>query len=366
MSIDFDDKRWERIRKDAALWWTGELERPLIRIVVDGNDPGRSEPALPKYPFDAFYDLSVPASAIVDRWDYDLSCKKYLGDAFPFVQPTLGTGIVAAYLGAISEKGKDTVWLHPEKEMELAYLHFEYDPDNIWLRRTRELYQAAVDRWGGKVLLGMTELGGSLDILSTFRPAEKLLLDLCDNPDEVKRLIWEVHELWWRYYDEFKAIFQATNPGYSDWGEIYSDKPCFMLQCDLCCMISPDMFDEFVKPELTASCRRMPNSFYHLDGPGALAHLDSLLSIEELKGVQWIPGRGVPDARHWPEVFGKIRAAGKLTQIYGGETDVLDIIVEQLGSGKGVFYEAICGEGFAGYTEAEANVLLEKYGIDFC
>lgn len=364
MGIDFDNRRWERIKEDSRRWWKGELERPLISVVVNGRDPGRPEPDLPGYGFTSFYDLSVPAEDIVDRWDYDLSCKKFMGDAFPCIEPVFGPCVVAAFLGAILENGKGTVWYHPPRDIEAADIHFEYDPENIWLKRIIELYQAAMERWQGQVLLSMTELGGILDIVSAFRPSEKLLFDLYDKPDEVKRLTWEVHKFWWRYFDEFNNILKPLNPGYSHWGEIFSDKPNFMLQCDFCYMVGPEMFDEFVKPELSASCRRMPNAFYHLDGPGQLSHLDSLLTIRELKGVQWIPGRGSPNARHWPEVFRKIRNAGKLIQVYTGETDMLDVVVEQLGSGKGIFYEAIPGEENRGYTEAEAKMLLKKYGVE--
>ena len=91
---------------------------------------------------------------------------------------------------------------------------------------------------------------------------------------------------------------------------------------------------------MTASCRKLANPFYHLDGPGELPHLDALLSIPELKGVQWIPGAGQPDYTHWPEVYRKIRAAGKLIQIYASESKhgwkALDIIADQLGSAKGI------------------------------
>ena len=366
MSIDFDSKRWERVVENSARWWAGDLGRPLIQVNMGGHDPGRPEPDLPAHQFASFYDLSVPAETIVDRWDYDLSCRRFMGDAFPTMQPVLGTGIVAAFLGAVLDPGEGTVWLHPPKPVEVPDLHFEYDADNVWLKRMRELYQAAMDRWQGKVLLGMAELGGALDILATFRPAEQLLLDLYDHPEDVKRLTWEVHELWWRYYEEFNRILQPVNPGYSDWGSIYSDKPSFMLQCDFCYMIGPDMFDEFVKPELAASCRRLSNAFYHLDGPGQLPHLDSLLTIPELKGVQWIPGRGVPDSRHWPEVWRKIHDAGKCMEIYHGETDVLDVIVAQAGGSEGILYLTWdgAGEGFSGYTEPEAMALLEKYGVE--
>jgi 5-methyltetrahydrofolate--homocysteine methyltransferase len=100
-------------------------------------------------------------------------------------------------------------------------------------------------------------------------------------------------------------------------------------------MIGPDMFDEFVKPELEACCRKLTNAFYHLDGPGQLPHLDSLLQIEELAGVQWVPGAGQPDVTHWPEVYRKIHEAGKLIQLWGGPR-VLDTVAEQVGTAEGI------------------------------
>lgn len=101
--------------------------------------------------------------------------------------------------------------------------------------------------------MGMPDLGCALDILSTFRPAENLIYDIYDYPEEVKRCIWEIHGLWHRFYNEFDEVLQPVNPGYSDWAQIYSGKPGYTLQSDFCYMISPGMFDEFEKPELEAS-----------------------------------------------------------------------------------------------------------------
>lgn len=364
--IDFDEHRWERIKENAARWWAGELERPLIQIIVDGHDPGRDKPDLPFYPFASYYDMSIPASDIIDRLDYELSCKKFLGDSFPMWVPSFGAGVTAAFIGARLENTIETgtVWFHPVEEKEITDLHFEYDPDNKWLVRLREIHKAGLERWEGNVLLGMPELCGALDILSVFRPSEKLLYDLHDYPDEVKRLTWEIHELWWKFYDELADILAPVNPGYSDWSDMYSAERSHVLQCDFCYMIGPDMFDEFVKPELAASCARLDHAFYHLDGPGQVPHADSLLTIPELKGVNWIPGRSAPDNRNWPKLWRKIRDAGKLMHVYAGEDDILDVIVEQLGSGRGIVYDPVVGEGLRGYTEAEARALLEKYGIE--
>jgi 5-methyltetrahydrofolate--homocysteine methyltransferase len=359
MAIDFSKDRWERIRHNARLWWAGELGRPLIQIAMTGRDPGRDEPKLPALEFLPCYDASISPQEIVDRWDYDLSCCKFLGDSFPVVWTNLGPGILAGFLGAIVEPRAETVWFRPHKQRRIQDIHFQYDPANPWLKRVKDICRAAIDRWGGLVQIAMTDLGGTLDVLSTFRPGEKLLLDLYDHPEEVKRLTWEIHELWFRYFEEIDAILRCANPGYSAWPGFYSEQTHYMLQCDFAYMLSPEMFDELVAPELAASCRRLVNPFYHLDGSGQLAHLDSLLAIPNLKGVQWVPGAGAPDCTHWPEVYRRIRDAGKLIQIGSNDKlDRLDVFAEQLGSAEGI---VICGTA-PGPRERGLRELLDRYG----
>ena len=300
MTVDFDKDRWEKIKEDSDKWWAGELKRPLINVVLHGGEGGRPEPRLPRYEFTSFYDSSVPAQEIVDRWDYDLCRRKFLGDAFPCVWPNFGPGVAVAFMGAELHNGQSTVWFQPGEQKEARELSLRYDAQNVWLRRVKNICRAAVEYWQGLVQVSMTDLGGNLDLVAAFRPGDKLLLDLYDCPDEVKRLTWEAHELWWRYYDELNSLLQPVNPGYSAWASIFSTQPYYMLQCNFAYMISPQMFDEFVRPELVSSCRRLANSFFHLDGPGQLPHLDSVLGIPELKGIQWVPGEGASPQSEWP------------------------------------------------------------------
>jgi len=260
-----------------------------------------------------------------------------------------------------AEVAPDTVWFRPRVECEIEDMRFAPEPANRWLKRIEDICRAGIDRWEGRVQIGMTDLGGNLDILSTFRPAEKLLLDLYDHPDAVKRRTWEAHELWFRYFNEIDAILRPANPGYTAWAGLFSETPHYMLQCDFCYMISPAMFDEFVKPELAAACRRLDNAFYHLDGPGQLPHLDSLLEIPELKGIQWIPGAGNPSFAHWPEVYRKIRAAGKLIQVYvgsGDELGLIDTLAGQLGSARGI----VAIGSVPAADEERLTRVLAKYG----
>jgi hypothetical protein len=337
MSIDFNAERWRKVAEDSDAWWDGRLGRPLIQIrVAGGRDAGRPEPALPRVPYASHYEWATPAEAIVDRWDYDLSREEWLGDAFPTVWPNFGPGVVAAFLGCDLINAESTVWFHAPEKRPLADLHFKASPENAWFRRVADLCRAATERWQGGVQVGMTDLGGALDILASFRPGEGLLTDLYDDPDQVRRAVDEIHEAWWFYYDALHGILrEGGNPGFSAWTPLFSTKPYYMLQSDFAYMIGPDMFRQFVLPELERCTRRLSNAFYHLDGKGQLPHLDALLALPELRGVQWVPGDGAPGVEEWPEVQQTIRKAGKRSQQFFS-MESFDRLVERTGSAAGL------------------------------
>jgi hypothetical protein len=257
MGIDFGKERWLHVKETSRRWWAGELDRPIIVYRAEDGDPGRPEPRTPYHFFMGNYDFSISADAIADRWHWETSKQRCYGDGYPMVWLNFGPGIVAAFLGAKVTPAQYTTWFHPAKDVPVAELHFEYDADNPWWRRVQDVARAMVNRFEGTVQIGTSDLGGAVDLLSTFRPAERLLLDLIDHPEDVKRCIWELHELWHRYYTELNAILQPSNPGYSAWDGTFCPETYYMLQCDFCYMIGPDMFDEFIRPELEATFQRL-------------------------------------------------------------------------------------------------------------
>lgn len=182
INLDFDARRWERTRENHRAWWAGELDRPLIYLTLPGRDPGRPEPDLPAHGFTSFYDASVSAPEIAGRWLYDLECRHFLGDAFPHIWPNFGPGVIAAFLGLELQNGSNTVWFHQPDEIELADLELRFDPDNRWFRRVCDVYNAAAERFEGLVHLDMTDLGGNLDIVQSFRPGEALAMDCMMHP----------------------------------------------------------------------------------------------------------------------------------------------------------------------------------------
>ena len=362
MTMDFSPARWDAVKETYRRFYAHELKRPLVRIWAPGRDPGRPAPKLDRHPgYPVFYDTSVTPQEIIDWHDHDVRSEWILGDAYPVIMSDVAPGGVNLFLGMKVVPGDDegTVWLFPQEDKAIADIRLEYRGDSPWYERLKAIYRAGVERWGGSVQISMTDLGGNLDIVSAWRPGDAFLLDLYDHPDEVKRLTWESHDAWWRYYEELHSILRPSNPGYTGWVDVFSEKPYYVLQCDFCYMLGPAMFDEFVKPELEATANRLGNCFYHLDGTGALGNLPSLLTIEKLDGVQWQMGDGRPGYTHWVDaVFRKVREAGKLCYVQCEAWEMEDII-RQLGSGEGVCFE------INAWTEnvREMKEFLAKHGV---
>lgn len=333
MPIAFNEERWEKVIASYEAWWEGRLNRPLVPLVTEGRDPGRPMPSAPLLTQATVADLSVEPEAMIDRLDYELSCCNFLGDSFPMVNfDVFGRGIMAAFLGAQVDCSTGSVWLRAEQK-PIEELHFTFAPENVWLHRIEALYRAGMDRWHGDVLMGMPDLGGVLDVLAVFLSTQGLLTALYDSPEELLRLIGEIKDLWHRFHNGFSGLLSGQR-GYTDGGTLLSRTRSYTFQSEVNYMLGPEMFVDFVLPELRQTCRRLPRTICRLDGVAEIRHLDKLLEIPELAGIQWIPdeGQGQPD--DWLEVYRKIHAAGKLLQVAG--YDALRPVMKQLGTGRGV------------------------------
>lgn len=329
IQIRFTQPDWQRIARDWAAWWAGELERPLV--VLETSEPFEREADWSQL---TRFGLNTPADEILDNWQMILEHTHFHGDAFPKWWVNFGPGTMAAFLGSRVSWSPDTTWFWPlEGVASLEEIHPVFDEENLWWRRVVEVTQRAVTRWGNQVLVGIADLGGNLDILASLRGSDKLLLDLTDAPGEVDRLTREITRLWLRYYDALYTITSQTGRGNACWGPCWSAGKGYMLQSDFSYMISPRMFKRFVLPDLTTCCDHLEYGFYHLDGVGEIPHLDHLLSIERLRGIQWQPGDGQPKGDGWLDLLARIRNGGKRCQIYVTRQGALTVQKELGGKG---------------------------------
>lgn len=355
IGVHFTDTDWERAERDYNAWWAHELGRPLVQILGRECDPDISYPEIPK--FASNYSPEVSAEQVIREASLHLEATRYYGDAFPRWWVNFGPGIVAGFLGSRVNSVPETVWFEPADLRDASDIQFAYKADNPWWLRVKQLTSAAVEAWGSQVQVSHTDLGGNLDILASFRTTQGLLYDLHDAPEQIDRLVGQITHLWLRYYDELDAIIRPSCRGTTPWAPIWSAQKNYMLQCDFCYMISAAMFERFVMPDLVACCDHLENGFYHLDGAGQIPHLDLLLGMPRLRGIQWIPGEGAPPPHEWLGLLKRIIDGGKLCQLYvsaeGART-----IVKNLG-GKG-FLLAVQDEMTAEEADAFLSLLARE------
>lgn len=331
MNLRFHDEDWARIARDYGAWWAHELERPLVQITGVERQEGVAYADLPHRV--AEYPLDVSPEEIIARTTPHLEAARYYGDAFPRYFVDFGPGMLAGFLGAGVNPVPDTVWFSPPREVDAGDLHLAWDEGNPWWRRVEKITRLAAEAWGGRVQVSHTDLGGNLDVLASFRTTEGLLLDLYDAAEEVERLAGEVTRAWLHAYDLLDGIIRPACPGTVPWAPIWSAGTAYMLQCDFAYMISPEMFQRFVLPDLTACCAHLSHGFYHLDGPAQIAHVDLLMGIERLRGIQWVPGAGNADPEAWPALLARIVRGGKLCQVVVSAEGALRIVREVGGKG---------------------------------
>jgi hypothetical protein len=81
-------------------------------------------------------------------------------------------------------------------------------------------------------------------------------------------------------------------------------------------MLSPEMFEWFIVPELEICGGEFGAMWYHLDGADARHHLPRLLSLPYLRVVQYVPApREPPNGPGHLDLYREIQAAGRIVHI---------------------------------------------------
>jgi hypothetical protein len=115
------------------------------------------------------------------------------------------------------------------------------------------------------------------------------------------------------------------------------------------------MYRKYVIPHLRDQIDAMQYPFYHLDGMGALNHLNSLLEIKPLRAIQWVPGSGKERIAQWYGVIERILRAGKSVECFA-RADEVDDLVQHVGA-RGLLINVEA-------SKEEAERLVAKYGED--
>jgi hypothetical protein len=343
---------WEiAMRRWEAFWQREIIDRPVICVTAPRRKP------LPHK------SVSAPAS-VEQQWldigfrieqaESDFARTFYGGEAFPNFFCNLGPGIMATFIGAKPRFAKETVWFETPMEWSEVMNCLRYDEQNFWWRFVKQLTEEASVHFRDKAFVSMTDLGGVTDVLASLRGTLNLLEDFIAMPEKVIRASQRITHLWFRYYSELDELLQRRMFGRSAWMGLFSSGTWYPIQCDFSYMISPKHFEELVLPFLEQQCRWLDHSVYHWDGVGQLAHLDLLLSIDELDAIQWTPGAGKApvDDPKWLPYYRRIQNAGKGVVLLGVAPKNVEHILSEL-SPNGLVITTHCS------SEEEAKDILK-------
>jgi len=236
-------------------------------------------------------DMSPVADALDIMENEILNNTCYAGAAYPIANMNTGAGCLAAFITGYENFYGDTVWFELEKPWDYEkILALPKDHATNFAKVSVEAVRMAAERFKGRALLTLLDLGGLADVLSSLRRTDGFLYDMIDKPDEVKKSLRVVHEIWKNYYYQLQKITGEANAGLcTSWTAILSDTPYYPSQCDACALISPEMFKEFIAPTLNDEFALFDKTIYHLDGSGEIAHLKMMCENPSLKVIQWVP-----------------------------------------------------------------------------
>lgn len=317
------DKTLERFEA----WWHCEIvDRPPVTIHVD-HYPTKN---FQNTPFTNFRQAWTDTEFVLNRFEKALQISTFLGDTFPMFFPNLGPDLCATLYGGDLEFGEITSWSQPMFTSCRQLLDKTPEFNNFYWSKVREMTDVSLSRGCGKWMTGLPDLHTNADLLSALVGAEALCLEMLDDPEGVRKALVHVQSHYKLIYEDFaKRLLEAKQP-FTTWAPYLHKGFAYPVSCDFIGILSPVMFEQIVLPFIEFEINFLDRSLFHLDGPGALKHLDRLLEIPKLNGIQWVYGAGQGAAARWIDVYKKIQAAGKAIQLICQSPSDANAVMEHL------------------------------------
>lgn len=321
---------WEkRLDRQEAFWNREIIDRPVVVMCSQKKTQCAPYPAAKNWKtqrerwFDFEYtaELTASYSANLDFW----------GDALPCVMPNLGPEVVSAFLGVELDYGESTAWSIPmPDDWDEVERLVGFSESNKYWKAINDFTDALLAVGKNRYYVGLTDCHPGGDGIAAFRDPMRLAIDLIENPDRVKAMLARFQKLYFELFDRMIKKLEDNNQAICTWAGPVCRNRWYVPSNDFSCMISKEMFDEFFLPGIADECRFYGHAIYHLDGPGALRHLPSLLSIPELNAIQWVCGSGHGRCSDWIPVYQQCQAAGKGIQIVNAEPDEIETLCSNL------------------------------------
>ena len=301
---------WEQAQKRMIAYWNhAVVDRCCIAIHAPKNGAMLRHPDLQNGPWLIGLD-EIPESdtASIEKWwtDPEWNYQRaitwfentyFAGEALPVTYINWGANSMAAMFGSPAHFNKNSVW-YPKVISDWDTWSWETNPETSSTWKTiLAILDRLVEGAPGNYLVGKPELGNGADILSLIRGMDDLALDLINCPIRVSEGVDKISSAWVRLMNEALARVWPVNydGDILAWMGLWAPGKVDQLACDFSSVISPRMFRQFFVPEIIKMGTWCDYGIYHLDGPACMHNtLDTLLTIPQIKTIQYTPGAGSP------------------------------------------------------------------------
>ena len=304
---------WEDAKKRLTALWHGEVtDRPCLAVTAPSGESVPAPPAAAT-PWQRWLDpdwvVADIAATLGNTW--------WGGGAIPSYLVMAGWALC---LGATPRLDMHTIWC---ENMEVDFSKpwaFRYAEDDVWVTAHAKLCDAIVEFAGKDDFLVGTPCGlPANDVLAQGMGVEAFLLASVDHAEWMREAIvagareqiriclalqdriGRRHDFWY---------------GNSGWMPFWAPEPFVGTQSDMSCMLSPEMFERFIVPELEMRGEAQGPLWYHLDGGDAVQHLPRLLSLPYLRVMQYVPAPFEPASEvERLELYRQMQAGGKIVHL---------------------------------------------------
>lgn len=306
---------WEMRRERwSALWQGRALDRPCMTVTAPNSAPSRPHPVPYANPeakwLDPEYVVSNMLSSFARTW--------YGGESFP--SHLLMAGWIVTHYASRPDFSDETIWFDPVQVDMRQPPDFRLDFNDPWVRKVIALYERVLPVAGrNNFIVGKPCIMAPNDMLALVIGAETCMLAMAEEPAWCRQAILQMTDNAVRAVCFFREKIRETSDfwyGNSGWMPFWAPEPYIATQSDISCMLSTDMYEQFIVPELDRLSAAFGKLWYHLDGQSAFQHLPRLCSLPYIKVIQFTPeAGGPPNGPAFADLYRTVQKAGKIVHI---------------------------------------------------
>ncbi|MBU4198769.1 MAG: hypothetical protein KKG09_10640 [Verrucomicrobia bacterium] len=203
-------------------------------------------------------------------------------------------------------------------------------PQDPWRSKVDAICNRLLDEAPGRFIVSCPAQFDHVDLLNMLRGNEEMLLDLAINPDQCAARLHEMRGPSEENWNHFRQLLDSRqgDVGWVSWTGIWCRQLFRCAQADVAAVISPEMFERLVLPELDWQGERYERLHYHTCG--YKQHLELCLSRPYIRVIQYSPNmKEPPNGPAHMEFYRRVQKAGRCLDI-GIGADVAEFMIRHL------------------------------------